>query len=187
MRLLKKFYRSEGLNLRGRIISREAVRAIILEGDEVLMVYSPVNKDYKFPGGGIKAGESHQQTLLREIEEECGLILAEIRDEFGLIAEYARPREVDYDVYQQISYYYLCAVHPEFIGQKLDDYERSLGFRPEWVGINAALKRNQSVLDGAYGEPPRWTRRDTYVLSRLAKTGMDDPRLIEDWKLPVQE
>ncbi len=169
MKLLKKFCRSEGLNLSGRTISREAVRAIILQGDEVLMVYSPVNRDYKFPGGGIKEGESHQETLLREIKEECGVILAEIRDEFGLVAEYARPREEEYDVYQQLSYYYLCAVHPEFIGQSLDDYERRLGFTPKWVAIQSALKKNQSVLKGRYGEPPLWTMRDTFVLAKLAE------------------
>lgn len=173
VKLLKELYRSEDLNLAGRTISREAARAIILQDDEVLMVYSPVNKDYKFPGGGIKEGESHQEALLREVREECGVILAEIRGKFGLVVEYARPREVEYDVYRQNSYYYLCRVHPEFIGQSLDDYEQCLGLRPEWVGIGKAVEKNRSVLKGNYGEPPVWTRRDTYVLSKLGKTGVD--------------
>ena len=42
---------------------REAVRAIILKGEQVLMVYSPVNGDYKFPGGGVQDGEDHQVAL----------------------------------------------------------------------------------------------------------------------------
>lgn len=171
MKLLKEFHRSEGLNLHGKTIKREAVRAIIREGDQLLMMYSPVNKDYKFPGGGIKEPESHEETLFREIKEECGVILSEVTDEFGLVVEYATAREAEYDVFKQISYYYLCRVNPRFLGQNLDEYERQLGFRPEWVSIELALRENQSVLDGDFGDPPWWTKRDTYVLRVLAEMG----------------
>lgn len=169
MKLLKEFFHSEGINPCGKAVSREAARAIISEGDQVLMVYSPVNKDFKFPGGGIKEYENHKETLLREIREECGVILSDISDEFGFVVEYARPREADYDVFKQISYYYLCRVNPSFVGQNLDEYEQQLGFRPEWVNIDEALKQNNAILTGVFGEPPRWTKRDTYVLKRLAQ------------------
>lgn len=134
----------------------------------MLMVYSPVNKDYKFPGGGIKERESHEETLCREIKEECGVTMSEISSSFGFTVEYDKPREEGYDVYKQISYYYFCKVDPRHVGQDLDDYEQQLGFRPEWVSIAAAIKQNLSVLSGAFGEPPRWTKRDIYVLTRVA-------------------
>jgi len=38
------------------------------------------------------------------------------------------------------------------------------------VGLAEALYRNRSVLQGEYGDPPRWTERDTYVLARLAES-----------------
>jgi 8-oxo-dGTP pyrophosphatase MutT (NUDIX family) len=170
MKLLREFCRGEGLNLAGKVISRQAVRAIILNGEQILMVYSPVNHDYKFPGGGVKDGESHADTLSREIREECGLILSEIQGEYGLVVEYAEAREADYDIFKQLSYYYLCSVSPGFLGQELDGYEEELGFRPQWVDLAEALTRNRSVLQGEYGDPPRWTERDTYVLARLAES-----------------
>jgi len=169
MKLLKEFHRGKGLNLQGKAITREAVRAIIQEREQVLMVFSPVHKDYKFPGGGIKERESHRETLFREIQEECGVLLSEVSDEFGFVVEYSKAREDEYDIFQQISYYYLCKVDPVYVGQNLDAYEKLLGFRPEWVSMQDAIKQNNTVLKGSFGEPPRWTKRDTYVLATLAE------------------
>lgn len=84
--------------------------------------------------------------------------------------EYAEAREADYDIFKQLSYYYLCSISPGFLRQELDGYEEELGFRPQWVGLAEALYRNRSVLQGEYGDPPRWTERDTYVLARLAES-----------------
>lgn len=44
------------LNLKGQGFYRKAVRSLIRRGDEVLFVHSPVNGDYKLPGGGIELG-----------------------------------------------------------------------------------------------------------------------------------
>ena len=33
-----------------------------------LLVFSPVNGDFKFPGGGIEAGETHADALRREAD-----------------------------------------------------------------------------------------------------------------------
>ena len=45
---------------------REAVRAIILTNKKIALVKSEKEGYYKFPGGGIENGETHQQTLIRE-------------------------------------------------------------------------------------------------------------------------
>lgn len=37
----------------GKVNFREAVRAVIIKNNKILMVNSK-NKDYKFPGGGVK-------------------------------------------------------------------------------------------------------------------------------------
>jgi ADP-ribose pyrophosphatase YjhB (NUDIX family) len=39
------------------------------------MVYSRVNGDYKFPGDGVKEGESQLQALHCELREETGTTL----------------------------------------------------------------------------------------------------------------
>jgi hypothetical protein len=49
MQLLKEIFRTKGVPKKGRIVF---VRSIILNGPDVFMIHSPVNGDYKFPGGG---------------------------------------------------------------------------------------------------------------------------------------
>ena len=70
----------------GRVFDRPSVRAIILRGGRIAMVHSLKYDYYKFPGGGIEAGESHLEALLREAREEAGLrILPESVREYGVV------------------------------------------------------------------------------------------------------
>ena len=62
-----------------------------MRGRNLLMIYSANVGDYKFPGGGVDAGESHAQTLTREILEECGMSLRQIGSEIGAVIEYNIP------------------------------------------------------------------------------------------------
>lgn len=54
---------------------RECVRALILTPDPALLLIHLVVPDRKLwiaPGGGIDPGESHQEALRRELDEEVG-------------------------------------------------------------------------------------------------------------------
>ena len=93
MKLLKEVLHNEAVHVNGRTISREAVRSIIIDGRNLLMVYSEKNGDYKFPGGGIEHGESHEVALKREVTEEVGKHLVEIIKPFGKVIEYDLPLE----------------------------------------------------------------------------------------------
>lgn len=53
------------------VFKRVAVRGIIKKDHKYLIIYSKYG-DYKFPGGGQKDGESLEETLLREVQEETG-------------------------------------------------------------------------------------------------------------------
>ncbi len=64
MELLKEINHKEQLNKKGRLITREAVRGIILDNEKVLMILSTENGDYKFPGGGNEIGETKEETLI---------------------------------------------------------------------------------------------------------------------------
>ena len=150
------------LDLTGRTRLSEAVRAIVYREGKLLMVYSSVNGDYKFPGGGIEPGESFEQALGREIDEECGTSLTSIEYPFGKMITYPSASDVDYDIFKMISYYYCCSVSDRFGSQKLDAYESELGFKPEWVFVEQAIQANKRVLES--DNPPSWTRRETIVL-----------------------
>jgi 8-oxo-dGTP diphosphatase len=165
MKILTEIHRSSGVNLAGKTVHRAAVRAVILRRYELLMVHSANVGDYKFPGGGVNQGESHEQALARELQEECGTSLLNVDGELGAVIEYDFAEEAEYDVFKMISYYYFCRAGDGFGAQKLDDYERDLGFKPAWVEIDFAISTNCSLL--GLPTPPEWLRREIFILEHI--------------------
>jgi 8-oxo-dGTP pyrophosphatase MutT (NUDIX family) len=168
MKILTEIHRSNGVNIAGKTVHRTAVRAVILRGCELLMVYSTNVCDYKFPGGGVNDGESHEQALARELREECGASLLGVDGELGAVIEYDLAEEPEYDVFKMTSHYYFCRAGDGFGAQSLDDYERDLGFKPLWVDIKDAISTNRSLLDAS--TPPDWLRREIFVLEHISQT-----------------
>lgn len=167
MRLLKEIYRNDNLDLLGKTVFREAVRGIIKKGNKLLMVHSSKEGDYKFPGGGINDGETHEEALVREIREECGARVLDISSDFGKVIEYGKPKEKDYDVFKMVSYYYVCNVDPVLGEKSLDDYEEKLGFEPAWIDIDSAIEANKAIISTKKHNVPKWTQRELFVLELL--------------------
>lgn len=169
MRLLKTIHRSEGLNLRGRAITRQAVRGIIRRGNALLMIYSTVNGDYKFPGGGVEARETLEVALMREVREESGMQISTIESAFGKVIEYDRPVETDFDLFKMTSHYFICQVNNGHTPLTLDDYEAELGFTPIWIDIDTALATNRKILKNSGKTTHPWTQREAFVLAKIKK------------------
>ena len=165
MNILAEIHRSRGVNVHGRTVHRTAVRAIILHGRNLLMIYSSNVGDYKFPGGGVNDGESHAEALHREIQEEAGVPVLHVGSELGTVIEYNLPIEKDYDVFKMTSHYYFCEVEDAFGVQKLDGYEQELGFKPVWININQAIHFNHALIHS--NKTVEWLRREIFVLEYI--------------------
>ena len=50
-----------------RTFRRDSARGIILQSGKVAMIHSRRDGYYKFPGGGIEAGESLVEAMIREV------------------------------------------------------------------------------------------------------------------------
>jgi len=104
------------------------VRGIVIRGSKLLLLYTPVGREYKFPGGGVDYGETLETALAREILEECGARLTRVVREIGSIVEYARAKEPEFETFKMTSHLFLCEVDALVAPQALEGYEVHLTF-----------------------------------------------------------
>ncbi len=64
-----------------------------------------------------------------------------------------------------------------FCNQKLDQYEKELGFRHVWVGIDDAIQKNKLIHSSNSGKIPRWIKRETFVLEYIKEKLVKEKRV----------
>ena len=165
MKLLKIFDKRSSKIGYQPIIYRNAVRAIILKENKVLLVYSETTKEFKFPGGGIESGESRDFALRREVVEEVGHELKSVNESLGYVDQIYNDIYDEHKYFYQRSYYYFCEVEDEYVGMSLSESERALRFLPKWVTLEEAIKVNEERTKQEDSFP--WTERELYVLKLL--------------------
>lgn len=165
MKLLKIFDRRDTKHGAQPIIYRNAVRAIILKEDKLLMVYSETAKEYKFPGGGIEKEEAREVALKRETLEEVGHDIKSVNEPLGYVDQLYNDIYDEDRYFYQRSYYYFCEIKEEYMGMKLSESERAMRFLPRWVTLDEAIRVNQEKIDTNNEYP--WTERELYVLKLL--------------------
>ncbi|MEK7574944.1 MAG: NUDIX domain-containing protein [Patescibacteria group bacterium] len=123
-------------------LERKPSRAIVFdEGNKVALFHSTNKHYHKLPGGGVEEGEDFETALRRELLEEIGCAVTNIR-EVGAIEEYRNKFKV-----QQISYCYIADVLGEKGIPHLDEGEIAEGFVTEWLDLNLAIKVLESEKD----------------------------------------
>ncbi|MBE6352900.1 MAG: NUDIX domain-containing protein [Treponema bryantii] len=146
---------------------RPSVRGIISREGKIALVHSLKYDYYKFPGGGCKKNEKYEETLIREVNEETGLVVipSSIK-EFGMVH---RIQKGDYgDTFVQDNFYYFCDVGDQVQSQKLDDYEDEEQFTLEFVSIEHALNVNYTHPHGEISNVYKMMiERDSKVLEIL--------------------
>ncbi|MFP4461599.1 MAG: NUDIX hydrolase [Thermotogota bacterium] len=167
MSFYKEFEYDADLNKADKTFVRETVKGVVLKGEQILMIHSLQNGDYKFPGGGLEKGETPVKAMTREIKEECAAEVHDIGKKIGTVIEYKKAREPEYDVFKMVSDYYLCQVIEKSNELNLDRYEQELGFHPVWVSISEAINQNKKVFESNKGNVSEWTEREIFVLESL--------------------
>ncbi|MDR0946164.1 MAG: NUDIX domain-containing protein [Ruminococcus sp.] len=149
------------------VIHREAVRGVALEGNVILMIHTS-NNDYKFPGGGIEAGEDHLAALKREFIEETGYLISDEIEFVGEITEQKKDKFTENAYFCMKSYYYKCKITEKKQEQQLDSYEKDLNFKAEFISVFDAYNNNLSLNiqeTAAKGSP--WVERETIALEYI--------------------
>ncbi len=155
-----------------KVIVRPSVRGILIQNGKICMVHSSKYNYYKFPGGGIEPGESHIQTLQREVSEEAGLtVIPESIREYGQV--YRVCRNEFGGAFLQDNYYYLCSAQPQIHAQDLDAYEAEEHFTMEFVTPQQAIRVNREANHGPKDQS--MLEREALVLEMLLAEGFFDP------------
>lgn len=153
---------------------RPSARGILRKGDKLAMIHSLSYDYYKFPGGGIEAGEDNLTALCREVAEEAGLrvIPASIQP-YGQVHRIQRGQHGD--TFVQDNYYYLCDAEDTPRPQQLDDYEAEEQFTLEWVAPAHAIAVNRRDRTGDPRFDPVYRvmlEREAQVLEMLLAEGL---------------
>ena len=149
--------------------TREIARAILLdENDNVCLEYL-LDDDgfgprdyYETPGGGIKANETHEQAIKREIEEEVGYkceiisFLGEVDDYSNLIKRHNH------------NYYYLVR-RGEKVHQHLEEDEKIRINKIIWVSIDEAIRLYENMQNVLVG---RLVKQRELPILKLAKSSL---------------
>lgn len=149
-------------NSENSVFRRTAARGIVKKENQYLLIFSKYG-DYKFPGGGMEKGESFEDTVIREIQEETGyhVVRTSIK-EYGIVHE-RRKGEYE-DVMEMDSHYFFCDVEANAGIRNLDEYEKEYDYQIVWITLQEAIKKNRNVSDL---ETCPWVIRDTKVMERL--------------------
>lgn len=170
MQLLKKTVHEDfNQSNEPKLYKRTAARGIIMDGDDILLIYTKRYNDYSFPGGGIDENEDVLEGLIRELEEETGAQNIQITRPFGKYEEIRSTYYDDYDFMDMTSYFYKCKADRQLGEACPEDYEINNGSEPVWVNILEAIAHNKRVIADNEATMGQSIYRETEVLEMVVE------------------
>lgn len=169
MKILRKIFPEEQELKNKKIYKRIAARGIILDGENILLIHTKRYDDYSFPGGGVDKGETLEDGVKREINEETGAQNIEIISEYGIYDEIKPIHKKDYDFINMVSYFFVCNIHKELGKTSLEDYEVDNGMDARWINIHEAIAHNKKVIKNQPKTIGLYIDRELFMLELVAK------------------
>lgn len=175
MQLLAKIKHKSLSEIKGRVFERLASRAIVLKGEEILLLYTKRYNDYSFPGGGLDPDEDLIPGLLRELAEETGARNIKVIGEFGYVDEYRPHYKPDFDIIHMLSYFYICEIDPVLGSAQMEHYEVANGMEVKWINIHDAIAHNKQVINSLESSMGFSIERETMILELVVKDLLTKP------------
>ena len=149
---------------------RNSARSVVIADKKVAMIYSKKYGYYKFPGGGIEAGEDPIEAMIRETREEAGLVIKpESVREYGIVHRIQKSDNDPAECFVQDNYYYLCTPEVESVSQDLQGYEAEEEYKLVYVDPRTAIEKNRNLGKTPYS--PTMFEREARVLEMLIEEG----------------
>lgn len=140
-------------------LERGASRAVVFDLDNnVALLHSTKSHYHKLPGGGLEKGESVEDALRRELLEEIGCNIKNIR-ELGIIEEYRNKFEL-----HQTSYCFIADLDGEKGPSNLTESEMEDAFETVWLSLDDAIKTLKGEVNVDHYEGKFIHRRDLAFL-----------------------
>lgn len=168
MRLLKSTIHTDIPYLSNSQFTRKATRAIVLKGEDILLLYTKRYHDYSLPGGGVDLGESITDGLIRELKEETGAHNVKNIQPFGLYEEYRPWHKNDFDIIHMQSYCFVCSIGEHLREPQLEAHEINNGMQPVWKNIHEAIRHNVETMESS-NKKGLSIERETFLLKLIVE------------------
>lgn len=144
---------------------RKAARAVVFDEEgKVAIFHSTKNHYHKLPGGGVEEGEDIETGLRRELVEEIGCEVEDIK-ELGVIEEYRNKLKV-----YQVNYGFTAKVRGEKGNPHLEQGEIDDGFVTEWIDLGTAIETLEKDKNSDLYEAKYMVTRDLTFLKEAKRS-----------------
>lgn len=110
---------------------RVGCRGLIVKDNKILLSCEKRKNVYMSPGGGLEAGETLEECVIRELAEEAGL-------KVNVIKPFVKVKEYAYEVLWENNYF-ICEIKGE-CKRHLTESEEYNKVKAVWVDIDEAIK-----------------------------------------------
>ena len=107
--------------------------AVIIQNDQILLMHRQNNgrEYYVFPGGGVENGESPDQAVVRELQEEFTINILPEKELFQIInTAYGKTREEHYFLVNNFT------GTPELGGEEKERMDENNQYEPAWISLS---------------------------------------------------